>query len=42
MVERLVVIDRIYGAAAGFVLLTGLARTWWGVKGTMCSQNWML
>jgi putative membrane protein len=33
IVERLAVVDRIYGIAAGAVLLTGLARTWWGVKG---------
>jgi putative membrane protein len=34
VVERLAGVDRIYGIAAGAVLLTGLARTWWGVKGT--------
>jgi putative membrane protein len=34
VVERLATIDRVYGIAAGAVLLTGLARTWWGVKGT--------
>jgi putative membrane protein len=34
VVERLAVVDRVYGIAAGAVLLTGLARTWWGVKGT--------
>jgi putative membrane protein len=34
VVERLAVVDRIYGIAAGAVLLTGLARTWWGIKGT--------
>jgi putative membrane protein len=33
VVERLASVDRIYGIAAGAVLLTGLARTWWGVKG---------
>lgn len=33
IVERLAVVDRIYGIAAGAVLLTGLARTWWGIKG---------
>jgi putative membrane protein len=33
VVERLAVVDRIYGIAAGAVLLTGVARTWWGVKG---------
>jgi putative membrane protein len=34
VVERLVKVNRIYGIAAAAVLLTGLARTWWGVKGT--------
>lgn len=34
VVERLVTLDRIYLAAAAAVLLTGLARTWWGIKGT--------
>jgi putative membrane protein len=34
VVERLVLVDRIYGAAAVVVLLTGLARIWWGVKGS--------
>ena len=34
VVERLATIDRVYGIAAVAVLLTGLARTWWGVKGT--------
>jgi putative membrane protein len=34
VVQRLAVVDRIYGIAAGAVLLTGIARTWWGVKGT--------
>ena len=33
VVERLVRIDLIYGIGAVLVLLTGLARTWWGVKG---------
>jgi putative membrane protein len=33
IVERLVTVDRIYGVSAVFVLLTGLARTWWGIKG---------
>ena len=33
VVERLAVVDRIYGIAAGAVLLTGVARTWWGMKG---------
>ena len=34
VVERLVTVDRIYGVSAVVVLLTGVARTWWGVKGT--------
>jgi putative membrane protein len=34
VVERLGKVDLIYGIAAGAVLLTGIARTWWGVKGT--------
>jgi putative membrane protein len=34
IVERLALVDRVYGIAAGAVLLTGLARTWWGIKGT--------
>jgi putative membrane protein len=33
VVERLGKVDMIYGIAAGAVLLTGIARTWWGVKG---------
>lgn len=33
VVERLAVVDRIYGIAAVAVLLTGIARTWWGMKG---------
>jgi putative membrane protein len=28
------VVDRIYGISAGAILLTGIARTWWGIKGT--------
>ena len=34
IVERLRTVDIIYGSAAGGVLLTGLARTWWGIKGS--------
>lgn len=34
VVERLAKIDMVYGASAIAVLLTGLARTLWGVKGT--------
>jgi putative membrane protein len=33
IVERLVVLDRFYGIAAVAVLVTGVARTVWGVKG---------
>lgn len=43
VVERLVTVDRIYGAAAVFLLLTGLARTWWGLKGAAFYwSNWLL
>lgn len=34
VVERLARIDMVYGISAGAVLLTGVARTVWGVKGT--------
>ncbi|MBU2287693.1 MAG: DUF2214 family protein [Gammaproteobacteria bacterium] len=34
VVERLAKVDMIYGIAAIGVLLTGVARTWWGIKGT--------
>lgn len=33
IVDRLVSVNRIYGISALFVLLTGVARTYWGVKG---------
>jgi putative membrane protein len=33
VVERLARVDMVYGIAAMLVLATGLARTWWGVKG---------
>jgi putative membrane protein len=33
VVERLGRVDMIYGIAAGAVLLTGIARTVWGIKG---------
>jgi putative membrane protein len=33
VVERLAKVDMIYGMAAVAVLLTGLARTYWGAKG---------
>ena len=32
-VERLVRVDLLYGISALLVLATGLARTWWGIKG---------
>ncbi|MDM0065843.1 DUF2214 family protein [Variovorax sp. J31P207] len=34
VVERLAKVDRVYGIAAVAVIATGVARTWWGVKGT--------
>ena len=34
VVERLAKIDMVYAVAAVMVLATGIARTWWGVKGT--------
>ncbi|WP_218509443.1 DUF2214 family protein [Variovorax sp. dw_308] len=34
VVERLARVDMVYGIAAVLVLLTGLLRTWLGVKGT--------
>jgi len=34
VVERLARVDMIYGIAAVLVLLTGVLRTWLGVKGT--------
>lgn len=34
VIERLAKIDTAYGIAAVAVLATGIARTWWGVKGT--------
>jgi putative membrane protein len=33
VVERLGRVDMVYGIAAGVVLLTGIARTYWGMKG---------
>lgn len=33
-VERIARVDMVYGIAAIAVLLSGLARTWWGIKGT--------
>ena len=34
VVERLAKADLVYGVAAVAVLASGIARTWWGVKGT--------
>ena len=34
VVERLAKVDRVYGIAAVAVIATGVARTWWGIKGT--------
>lgn len=33
VVERLARVDMVYGIAAIAVLATGLARSWWGMKG---------
>jgi len=33
VVQRLARVDMVYGITAVAVLLTGLARTWWGMKG---------
>ena len=43
VVERLVVVDRIYGIAAGVVLATGLIRIYLGTKGASWYwHNWLL
>jgi putative membrane protein len=43
IVERLVIVDRIYGIAAIAVLLTGLARIFLGMKGAgWYASNWLL
>ena len=34
VVERLARVDQVYAVAAVAVLATGVARTWWGMKGT--------
>jgi putative membrane protein len=34
ILQRLVGVDRVVQAAALAIILTGIARTWWGVKGT--------
>ena len=33
VVQRLVTVDRIYLIGLAAVLLSGLARIWWGIKG---------
>lgn len=43
VVERLVKVDRIYGIAAGVVLITGLLRIYLGAKGAgWYWSNWLL
>jgi len=43
VVKRLATIDRIYGIAAGAVLVTGLLRVFLGVKGSgYYWHNWLL
>ncbi|HZY17243.1 MAG TPA: DUF2214 family protein [Ramlibacter sp.] len=43
VVERLVVVDRVYGIAAAAVLVTGLARVFLGAKGlAWYGGNWLL
>jgi len=43
VVERLVRVDLLYGIAAVLVLLSGLARTYWGFKGGgWYWTNWLL
>ena len=43
VVERLVRVDLIYGIAAVLVLLSGLARAYWGIKGGgWYWTNWLL
>jgi putative membrane protein len=43
IVERLALVDRIYGIAAMAVLATGLARIFFGVKGSSWYwSNWLL
>lgn len=34
VVRRLAKVDLVYGIAALVLLATGLARTWWGIKGS--------
>ena len=43
VVNRLLRVDLIYGIAAVSVLLSGLARAWWGYKGNgWYWTNWLL
>lgn len=43
VVERLAKIDMVYGAASVAVLLTGVARVFWGAKGlSFYGSNWLL
>jgi putative membrane protein len=43
VVERLAVVDRLYGIAAGVVLATGLVRVYFGTKGASWYwHNWLL
>ena len=43
VVERLVAVDRIYLIGVAAVLLTGLARIWWGMKGgDWYWSNWLV
>jgi putative membrane protein len=43
IVNRLVTVDRVYGIAAGAVLVTGLLRVYLGVKGSAWYWgNWLL
>lgn len=43
IVERLPVVDRIYGISAVAILATGIARTLWGIKGTSWYwHQWLL
>jgi putative membrane protein len=43
VVQRLVTVNRIYLIGLAAVLLTGLARIWWGIKGDAWYWgNWLL
>ena len=39
VVQRLARLDLIYGVAVVFLVLTGIARLVWGVKGTVSSED---